>query len=64
MATLAEFKVGRLLGEGGFGRVYLVRLRETGELYALKVLIKRRLELMGVDPGPELSSHQTVTGCP
>ena len=31
-----KYEVQRVLGKGGFGIVYLVRLRETGEAYALK----------------------------
>jgi len=33
----------RLLGNGGFGQVYLARFRGDGNLYALKVLNKKRL---------------------
>ncbi|KAA1468452.1 kinase-like protein [Dentipellis sp. KUC8613] len=39
-----EFEPLRLLGEGGFGRVLLVRDRATGRAHALKVVSKARLK--------------------
>jgi serine/threonine protein kinase len=36
--TLNSFGVLRFLGAGAFGKVYLVRRRETGDLYALKAV--------------------------
>jgi hypothetical protein len=41
--TLEDFERIKFLGEGGFGRVYLVRKRggvDNGTLYALKVMQK------------------------
>ncbi|KAF2965462.1 hypothetical protein GQX73_g8117 [Xylaria multiplex] len=41
---LGMFEIGKPLGEGGFGRVYLAREREHKFLCALKVLYKKKLE--------------------
>ncbi|GAM19777.1 hypothetical protein SAMD00019534_029520 [Acytostelium subglobosum LB1] len=38
-----DFEVLRLLGVGSFGRVFLVRRKETGKLYAMKVLNKKEM---------------------
>lgn len=38
--SLADFEVVGELGEGSFSRVALARLRETGEEYALKIMLK------------------------
>jgi len=37
---LSDFDIMRTLGTGSFGRVHLVRLKETGKYYAMKVLRK------------------------
>jgi aurora kinase len=37
------FEIGKTLGKGNFGQVYLVRHRITGSVYALKVLIKSEI---------------------
>ncbi|KAI0541335.1 kinase-like protein [Xylaria digitata] len=41
---LGMFEIGKPLGRGGFGRVYLTRERETGLVCALKVLYKKRIK--------------------
>jgi hypothetical protein len=41
--TLANFEIGRPLGAGKFGRVYLARERKTKYIVALKVLEKAQL---------------------
>lgn len=41
--SLADFDVLRELGEGSFSRVLLARLKESGEKYALKVMLKAHL---------------------
>ncbi|KAI9043137.1 aurora family serine/threonine-protein kinase [Aspergillus affinis] len=41
---LGMFEVGRPLGKGKFGRVYLARERETGFICALKVLHKNEIQ--------------------
>ena len=40
---LENFTVLRCLGDGSSGEVYLVRENDTGGLYALKVIPKRKL---------------------
>jgi len=35
-----SFEKMRLIGKGGVGRVYLVRLKDTDQLFAMKVLKK------------------------
>ena len=41
---LADFEIGKPLGKGKFGRVYLARERKTGFVCALKVLHKNELQ--------------------
>ena len=43
MSSLRDFDVLEELGEGGFGVVYLVRQRSSTDLYAMKVMGKKRL---------------------
>ena len=38
-----QFKFLKVLGEGGFGRVWLVRDRRDQQLYALKCLVKEKI---------------------
>ena len=38
-----DFELQYLLGRGSFGDVYLVKHRETGQLYAMKVLSKEKI---------------------
>ena len=47
--TLADFDIGRPLGRGKFGNVYLCRLREANFIVALKVLQKGQLMKAGVE---------------
>ncbi|EWC47048.1 serine kinase ark1 [Drechslerella stenobrocha 248] len=42
--NLGSFEIGRPLGKGKFGRVYLAKERKTGFLCALKVLYKSELQ--------------------
>ncbi|OAA33133.1 serine/threonine-protein kinase Eg2 [Moelleriella libera RCEF 2490] len=46
---LGMFEIGRPLGKGKFGRVYLARERTTGFICALKVLHKNELQTGGVE---------------
>ena len=42
--SLADFDIGKPLGEGKFGRVYLAREKKTKFICALKVLFKKQLQ--------------------
>lgn len=42
--SLADVEIKQLIGKGGFGDVYLVKAKETGEAFALKVQHKRSLK--------------------
>ncbi len=47
--ALSDFDIGRPLGRGKFGTVYLCRLREANFIVALKVLQKGQLVKSGVE---------------
>lgn len=47
--TIDDFEIGRPLGEGKFGNVYLARLKESHFILALKVLFKSQLEKEGLE---------------
>ncbi|XP_077428466.1 aurora kinase A [Vanacampus margaritifer] len=47
--SLDSFEIGRPLGKGKFGNVYLARERKTKFILALKVLFKKQLEKAGVE---------------
>ncbi|XP_067412564.1 aurora kinase C-like isoform X3 [Emydura macquarii macquarii] len=47
--TINDFEIGRPLGKGKFGNVYLARERETHYIVALKVLFKSQIEKEGVE---------------
>eukprot|EP00035_Acanthoeca_spectabilis_P021519 m.438696 g.438696 ORF g.438696 m.438696 type:complete len:308 (+) comp18274_c0_seq1:32-955(+) len=46
---LTDFEIGKPLGRGKFGNVYLAREKETKYIVALKVLFKSQLEKSGVE---------------
>ncbi|KXS09496.1 kinase-like protein [Gonapodya prolifera JEL478] len=46
---LNDFDVGKALGKGKFGRVYLARERRSGYIVALKILFKNELQQNGVE---------------
>ncbi|KAM4622697.1 aurora kinase A-A-like [Discoglossus pictus] len=46
---LEDFEIGRPLGKGKFGNVYLARERQSKFILALKVLFKTQLEKAGVE---------------
>ncbi|OBT49767.1 hypothetical protein VE04_10067, partial [Pseudogymnoascus sp. 24MN13] len=46
---LGMFEIGRPLGKGKFGRVYLVRERSSGFICALKVMHKDEIKSNGVE---------------
>ncbi|CAJ1050371.1 aurora kinase A [Xyrichtys novacula] len=47
--SLDNFDIGRPLGKGKFGNVYLARERQSKFILALKVLFKKQLEKAGVE---------------
>src|SRR5262245_36609951 len=47
--TLADFEIGKRLGRGKFGHVYLARERQSKYLVALKVLFKVQLQKAKVE---------------
>ncbi|XP_023372212.1 aurora kinase C [Otolemur garnettii] len=47
--TIADFEIGRPLGKGKFGNVYLARLKENHFIVALKVLFKSQIEKEGLE---------------
>ncbi|KAI9313296.1 kinase-like domain-containing protein [Dichotomocladium elegans] len=47
--SLKDFEIGKALGEGKFGRVYLAREKASGFVVALKVLYKKELAKHGVE---------------
>lgn len=46
---MEDFDIGRPLGKGKFGNVYLVRERQSKFILALKVLFKTQLEKANVE---------------
>ncbi|XP_058876754.1 aurora kinase B-like [Acipenser ruthenus] len=47
--SLKDFDIGRPLGKGKFGNVYLARDRDTNFILALKVMFKSQIEKEGVE---------------
>ncbi|PAA68489.1 hypothetical protein BOX15_Mlig016681g1 [Macrostomum lignano] len=45
--TMNDFSVHRIIGRGGFGEVYGCRKADTGKMYAMKCLDKKRIKLKG-----------------
>ncbi|XP_065663895.1 G protein-coupled receptor kinase 3 isoform X2 [Hydra vulgaris] len=43
--TMNDFSVHRIIGRGGFGEVYGCRKTDTGKMYAMKSLDKKRIKL-------------------
>jgi len=43
MVKFADFEVIELIGEGSFGRVFKVKKRDTGRIYAMKSMKKSLL---------------------
>ncbi|KAH7731468.1 G-protein-coupled receptor kinase [Aphelenchoides avenae] len=43
--TMNDFSVHRIIGRGGFGEVYGARKADTGKMYAMKCLDKKRIKL-------------------
>ncbi|KAI4882880.1 hypothetical protein NFI96_013096 [Prochilodus magdalenae] len=65
--SLENFDIGRALGKGKFGSVYLARERQTKFILALKVLFKKQLEKAGVEHQlrreVEIQSHLRKLDC-
>lgn len=47
--SLADFEIGKALGKGKFGHVYLARERRSGFIVALKIIYKSELEAAKVE---------------
>nr|XP_020742585.1 aurora kinase C-like [Odocoileus virginianus texanus] len=47
--TIDDFEIGRPLGKGKFGNVYLARLKKSHFIVALKVLFKSQIEKEGLE---------------
>ncbi|KAI9340096.1 Serine/threonine-protein kinase-like protein [Pilaira anomala] len=47
--SLADFDVGRALGKGNFGHVFLAKEKKSGFIVALKVLYKKGLALTNIE---------------
>lgn len=47
--TLPDFDIGRALGKGKFGNVYLAREKQSKFIVALKVLFKSQIQKAGVE---------------
>ncbi|KAG0256715.1 hypothetical protein BG011_004351 [Mortierella polycephala] len=41
--SIDDFDILRVLGVGSFGKVYQVRKKDTGRIYAMKVLVKKQI---------------------
>ncbi|VTJ71427.1 Hypothetical predicted protein [Marmota monax] len=47
--AINDFEIGRLLGKGRFGNVYLARLKKNHFIVALKALFKAQIEKAGLE---------------
>lgn len=47
--SIDDFDIGRPLGKGKFGNVYLARVKKLQAIVALKVLFKSQMEKEGVE---------------
>ncbi|XP_075252390.1 G protein-coupled receptor kinase 3-like [Convolutriloba macropyga] len=45
--SMSDFSVHRIIGRGGFGEVYGARKADTGKMYAMKCLDKKRIKAKG-----------------
>ncbi|VDQ10920.1 unnamed protein product [Trichobilharzia regenti] len=55
--TTNDFSVHRIIGRGGFGEVYGCRKADTGKMYAMKCLDKKRIKMKG---GETLALNERV----
>ena len=58
---ISRYKVERLLGEGGFGRVYLARDTELDRRVAVKVPTPKRLSVEAAESYRKRGSHNRAT---
>lgn len=56
-ATVGGWVIGKHIGHGGYGEIYKVRERESGEAYALKVASRKR------DLNAEAGFMRKLSGC-
>jgi aurora kinase B len=65
--TIDDFEIGRPLGKGKFGNVYLAREKKSHFIVALKVLFKSQIEKEGVEHQLrreiEIQAHLQYAGC-
>lgn len=59
--SIDDFEIGRPLGRGKFGNVYLVRLKENKKILAMKVVFKEQIE---VRPNPTNATNRHVCVTP
>lgn len=67
--TMNDFSVHRIIGRGGFGEVYGCRKADTGKMYAMKCLDKKRIkmkqgETLALNERTMLSAVSTGADCP
>ncbi|XP_035788713.1 G protein-coupled receptor kinase 1-like isoform X2 [Anopheles albimanus] len=67
--TMNDFSVHRIIGRGGFGEVYGCRKADTGKMYAMKCLDKKRIkmkqgETLALNERTMLSLVSTGVDCP
>ncbi|XP_014678161.1 PREDICTED: G protein-coupled receptor kinase 1-like [Priapulus caudatus] len=67
--TMNDFSVHRIIGRGGFGEVYGCRKADTGKMYAMKCLDKKRIKLkqgetLALNERIMLSLVSTGVDCP
>ncbi|XP_014479359.1 PREDICTED: G protein-coupled receptor kinase 1 isoform X2 [Dinoponera quadriceps] len=67
--TMSDFSVHRIIGRGGFGEVYGCRKADTGKMYAMKCLDKKRIkmkqgETLALNERIMLSLVSTGMDCP
>lgn len=66
--TIDDFEIGRPLGKGKFGNVYLAREKKSRFIVALKVLFKSQIEKEGVEHQLrreiEIQAHLQYGHCP
>ncbi|ESO08118.1 hypothetical protein HELRODRAFT_75424 [Helobdella robusta] len=67
--TMNDFSVHRIIGRGGFGEVYGCRKADTGKMYAMKCLDKKRIkmkqgETLSLNERNMLASVSIGVSCP